>query len=124
MAYSKDLSKLLPKDYYPHITLQAETSIHAQIYVYHFSYAHFPDPVDCQYIESESSDAALLTVAYVMAAVCVLCLLPISVLLIQASLRRRNRNNNNRSEVHEASPKTKLTDSLHDEKYDGSSRKQ
>lgn len=45
--------------------------------------------MDCQYIESESSDAALLTVAYVMAAVCALCLLPITVLLIQASFKRR-----------------------------------
>ena len=52
-------------------------------------FCHFLDPVDCQYIESESSDAALLTVAYVMAAVCALCLLPITVLLIQASFKRR-----------------------------------
>ncbi|XP_015758721.1 PREDICTED: beta-secretase 2-like [Acropora digitifera] len=37
----------------------------------------------------ESSDTALLTVAYVMAGVCGLCLVPIFVLLAQASLKRR-----------------------------------
>ena len=47
------------------------------------------DAVDCEYIETESSDTALLTVAYVMAGVCGLCLLPIFVLLGQASCRRR-----------------------------------
>ena len=46
------------------------------------------DPVDCEYIETESSDTALLTVAYVMAGVCGLCLLPIFVLLAQASCKR------------------------------------
>ncbi|XP_028405521.1 beta-secretase 1-like [Dendronephthya gigantea] len=76
------------------------------------------DPVDCQYIESESSDAALLTVAYVMAAVCVLCLLPISVLLIQASLQRRN---NNRLQAHNESPKTKRADFLEDDERHNSS---
>lgn len=47
------------------------------------------DAVDCEYIETESSDTALLTVAYVMAGVCGLCLVPIFVLLAQASLKRR-----------------------------------
>ncbi|XP_073255390.1 beta-secretase 1-like isoform X2 [Porites lutea] len=47
------------------------------------------DAVDCEYIETESSDTALLTVAYVMAGVCGLCLLPIFVLLVQASCKRR-----------------------------------
>ncbi|KXJ15039.1 beta-secretase 1 [Exaiptasia diaphana] len=47
------------------------------------------DPVDCEYIETESSDTALLTVAYVMAGVCGLCLLPIFILLGQASCRRK-----------------------------------
>ena len=45
--------------------------------------------MDCEYIETESSDTALLTVAYVMAGVCGLCLLPIFVLLVQASCKRR-----------------------------------
>lgn len=45
--------------------------------------------MDCEYIETESSDTALLTVAYVMAGVCGLCLLPIFVLLAQASCKRR-----------------------------------
>ena len=45
--------------------------------------------MDCEYIETESSDTALLTVAYVMAGVCGLCLLPIFVLLAQASFKRR-----------------------------------
>lgn len=45
--------------------------------------------MDCEYIETESSDTALLTVAYVMAGVCGLCLLPIFVLLGQASCKRR-----------------------------------
>ena len=88
---------------------------------FHF---YFLDPVDCQYVESESSDAALLTVAYIMAAVCVLCLLPISVLLIQASLKRRNTTttNNNNNDLHNASSETKLTDSSQPEKYSGTSR--
>lgn len=47
------------------------------------------DAVDCEYIETESSDTALLTVAYVMAGVCGLCLLPIFVLLAQASCKKR-----------------------------------
>ncbi|KAK3754035.1 hypothetical protein QZH41_020303 [Actinostola sp. cb2023] len=50
------------------------------------------DPVDCEYIETESSDTALLTVAYVMAGVCGLCLLPIFILLGQASCRRKKEN--------------------------------
>lgn len=70
------------------------------------------DPVDCQYIESESSDAALLTVAYVMAAVCALCLLPISVLLIQASLNRRSTSTESDADV-----QTKLTDNPPSESY-------
>ena len=45
--------------------------------------------MDCEYIETESSDTALLTVAYVMAGVCGLCLIPIFVLLAQASCKRR-----------------------------------
>lgn len=73
-------------------------------------------------MESESSDAALLTVAYVMAAVCVLCLLPISVLLIQASLRKKHANNTSNNNVSEMSTsQTKLSDSLQPNKYDGSS---
>ena len=47
------------------------------------------DPVDCEYIETEQADNALLTVAYVMAGVCGLCLLPVFILLGQASCRRR-----------------------------------
>ncbi|EDO27680.1 predicted protein, partial [Nematostella vectensis] len=47
------------------------------------------DPIDCEYVETESSDTALLTVAYVMAGVCGLCLLPIFILLGQASCKRR-----------------------------------
>lgn len=47
------------------------------------------DPVDCEYIETESSDTALLTVAYVMAGVCGLCLVPIFILLAQASCKKR-----------------------------------
>eukprot|EP00794_Sanderia_malayensis_P011178 gene11178-12352_t len=49
------------------------------------------DPSDCEYIETEQADNALLTVAYVMAGVCGLCLLPIFILLGQATCRRRNR---------------------------------
>lgn len=49
------------------------------------------DPVDCEYIETEQADSALLTVAYVMAGVCGLCLLPVFILLGQASCRRRER---------------------------------
>jgi hypothetical protein len=55
-----------------------------------------------------------------MAAVCVLCLVPISVLLIQASLKRRKRNNA-ASEWQNASSETKLTDSLPAEKYNRTS---
>lgn len=47
------------------------------------------NPMDCEYVETEEADAALLTVAYVMAGVCGLCLLPIFILLVQASCRRR-----------------------------------
>ena len=79
---------------------------------------NFLDPVDCQYIESESSDAALLTVAYVMAAVCALCLLPISVLLVQASFRRRN--NDNQLETN--TQHDKLTESSVGEDYGTSNR--
>ncbi|XP_046854422.1 beta-secretase 1-like [Xenia sp. Carnegie-2017] len=68
------------------------------------------DPVDCQYIESENSDTTLLTVAYVMAGVCVLCLIPITVLLIQASVRRRN--NASREENKAVFPETRLTSPL------------
>ena len=83
----------------------------------------FLDPADCQYVESESSDAALLTVAYVMAGVCVLCLLPISVLLIQASLKKKRANNtsNNNNALQKTSSQTKLSDSFQSDKYDGSS---
>ena len=48
------------------------------------------DTVDCEYIETEQADSALLTVAYVMAGVCGLCLLPVFILLGQASCRRRS----------------------------------
>ena len=75
--------------------------------------------MDCQYIESESSDAALLTVAYVMAAVCALCLLPITVLLIQASFKRR-------ASLTEAGPLTSqqiLTDTSQGEGYGVHTRK-
>ena len=48
------------------------------------------DPVDCEYIETEPADSALLTVAYVMAGVCGLCLLPVFILLGQASCRRKD----------------------------------
>ena len=58
------------------------------------------DPSDCEYIETEQADTALLTVAYVMAGVCGLCLLPIFVLLGQASCRRR------RQEVDDTTPLT------------------
>ena len=84
--------------------------------------SYFPslDPVDCQYVESESSDAALLTVAYVMAAVCVLCLLPITVLLIQASLKKRQNNNSNAySQVSKTNSETKLNESSEPAKYNG-----
>jgi len=47
------------------------------------------DPVDCEYIETEQADSALLTVAYVMAGVCGLCLLPVFILLGQASCKKR-----------------------------------
>lgn len=51
---------------------------------------HFTaDPVDCEYIETEPADTALLTVAYVMAGVCGLCLLPVFILLGQASCKRK-----------------------------------
>ena len=46
------------------------------------------DPVDCEYIETEPADSALLTVAYVIAGVCGLCLLPVFILLGQASCRK------------------------------------
>jgi len=49
------------------------------------------NPADCEYIETEQADNALLTVAYVMAGVCGLCLLPIFIILGQATCRRRNR---------------------------------
>eukprot|EP00112_Aurelia_sp_Birch-Aquarium-sp1_P021149 Seg562.4 transcript_id=Seg562.4/GoldUCD/mRNA.D3Y31 product="Beta-secretase 1" protein_id=Seg562.4/GoldUCD/D3Y31 len=51
------------------------------------------DPADCEYIETEQADNALLTVAYVMAGVCGLCLLPIFIILGQATCRRRNQAN-------------------------------
>ena len=47
------------------------------------------NPIDCEYIESEHTENALLTVAYVMAGVCGLCLLPVFILLGQASYRRK-----------------------------------
>ena len=80
------------------------------------SLCEFLDPVDCQYVESESSDAALLTVAYVMAAVCVLCLLPISVLLIQASLKKKRANNTSNT-PERASSQTRLSDSFPSDKH-------
>ena len=48
--------------------------------------------MDCEYIETEPADSALLTVAYVMAGVCGLCLLPVFILLGQASCKRRYEN--------------------------------
>ena len=52
-------------------------------------YLSVADPVDCEYIETEPADTALLTVAYVMAGVCGLCLLPVFILLGQASCKRK-----------------------------------
>ena len=68
------------------------------------------DAVDCEYIETESSDTALLTVAYVMAGVCGLCLLPIFVLLGQASCKRRRQQHQplSRSEEEVATDSTNL----------------
>ena len=54
-----------------------------------FTSLFLADPVDCEYIETEQADSALLTVAYVMAGVCGLCLLPVFILLGQASCKRR-----------------------------------
>lgn len=47
------------------------------------------NPVDCEFIETEQADSALLTVAYVLAGVCGLCLLPVFILLGQASCRSK-----------------------------------
>ena len=52
-------------------------------------YLSAADPVDGEYIETETADTALLTVAYVMAGVCGLCLLPVFILLGQASCKRK-----------------------------------
>ncbi|XP_027053766.1 beta-secretase 1-like [Pocillopora damicornis] len=70
------------------------------------------DAVDCEYIETESSDTALLTVAYVMAGVCGLCLLPIFVLLAQASCKRKKQHERlpQSETAHEASDTANLRD--------------
>lgn len=72
----------------------------------------FLDAVDCEYIETESSDTALLTVAYVMAGVCGLCLLPIFVLLAQASCKRKKQHERlpQSETAHEASDTANLRD--------------
>ena len=67
--------------------------------------------MDCEYIETESSDTALLTVAYVMAGVCGLCLLPIFVLLGQASCRRhRQRREHEEMEQRQSTDSSRLRD--------------
>ena len=68
-----------------------------QVYIINFYF--LSDAVDCEYIETESSDTALLTVAYVMAGVCGLCLLPIFVLLVQASCKRRKQQQQQQQQV-------------------------
>lgn len=90
------------------------TTIH-KFYVllfYYFvdSFVLLSDAVDCEYIETESSDTALLTVAYVMAGVCGLCLLPIFVLLGQASCKKRRQQHQPlaRSETEVATDSTRL----------------
>lgn len=88
--------------------LVGKETITDQIYCLLF----FLDAVDCEYIETESSDTALLTVAYVMAGVCGLCLLPIFVLLAQASCKRKKQHERlpQSETAHEASDTANLRD--------------
>lgn len=68
------------------------SAFYFRVVVMFLNFVFLADPVDCEYIETEPADSALLTVAYVMAGVCGLCLLPVFILLGQASCRRRNAN--------------------------------
>lgn len=103
MQSGEERSKHLPFNY-----LVGKETITDQIYCLLF----FLDAVDCEYIETESSDTALLTVAYVMAGVCGLCLLPIFVLLAQASCKRKKQHERlpQSETAHEASDTANLRD--------------